>query len=118
MGADVTGEGLERSLGGGKGVWRDDGEKCLKREKCNGKKLWETFSIILLPSPRLKLFWLLLLIPLGNPTPTLRIRRMQTLLHRAPHPNLLCTSPSLDKNQTSELLLMLGVGKGEGLPGQ
>lgn len=35
-----------------------------------------------------------------------------------PPPKRLCVSPSLDKNQTSELSLVLGVGKGEGLPRQ
>lgn len=40
---------------------------------------------------------------------------MQTLLQPPSH---LHASLSLDKNQTLELLLRLGVGKGEGLPGQ
>lgn len=42
---------------------------------------------------------------------------MQTLLQPPSHLHA-SLDASLDKNQTLELLLRLGVGKGEGLPGQ
>lgn len=74
------------------------------------------------PSPRLLFFRLPLLILLGSCTPTLPILRMQTLHPHPPSPGArFCESPSLDKSQTLELLLVSGVGRGGGggaLPGQ